>query len=496
MGLGTRAVDRLADDFPVLVAPGQPALRANASPDEMERYSPRWIDVINLEMNRFETLPLREFLREVEHDLPRLSDIVSVLKDGRLIAPGPIGIDCKRDDVFVTFDGLITRTPFVRRLHAILQLLEKTLGYPVDIEFASDGTDFYLLQCRAQSYAEDSAPSPIPGDIAHARILFNAKRYVSNGRVPDATHIVYVDPRGYSQLPDRDTMLAVGRAIGRLNQLLPRRQFILMGPGRWGSRGDIRLGVSVTYSDINNCSMLVEIARRQGNYVPELSFGTHFFQDLVEARIRYLPLYPDDDGITFNEAFLSSADNVLADVAPEYAHLAHTVRVIDVPGSAKGMRLRVLMNADLEEAVGYFDSPSSDRDQPPAMTVDNHRPEEAFWWWRTQVAERLASEMSASRFGVVACYLLGSTKNATAGPNSDIDLLIHFRGTPEQRKELELWLEGWNLSLAEMNYIHTGYKRDRMLDAHIVTDDDIDRKAGLTSKINAVTDAARPLAVR
>ena len=76
-----------------------------------------------------------------------------------------------------------------------------------------------------------------------------------------------------------------------------------MGPGRWGSRGDIKLGVSVTYSDINNTAVLIEIARQKGNYVPDLSFGTHFFQDLVEADIRYLPLYPDDARVVFNEAF-------------------------------------------------------------------------------------------------------------------------------------------------------------------------------------------------
>ena len=87
-------------------------------------------------------------------------------------------------------------------------------------------------------------------------------------------------------------MRDVGRAVGRLNKLLPKRQFILIGPGRWGSRGDIRLGVPVTYSEINNTAMLIEVARQKGNYLPELSFGTHFFQDLVEASIRYLPLYP------------------------------------------------------------------------------------------------------------------------------------------------------------------------------------------------------------
>ena len=101
--------------------------------------------------------------------------------------------------------------------------------------------------------------------------------------------------------------------MGRLNKVLPKRQFVLIGPGRWGSRGDVKLGVPVTYSDINNSSVLIEVARRKGNYVPDLSFGTHFFQDLVEANIRYLPLFPDDPGVAFNERFLLGSPNVLAD---------------------------------------------------------------------------------------------------------------------------------------------------------------------------------------
>ena len=120
--------------------------------------------------------------------------------------------------------------------------------------------------------------------------------------VRDISHIVYVDPAQYAQLGS-DKLLGVGRVVSRLNALLPRRQFILMGPGRWGSRGDIRLGVRVSYADINNTAVLIEIARQRGDYTPDLSFGTHFFQDLVEAAIHYLPLYPDEDGIAFNEEF-------------------------------------------------------------------------------------------------------------------------------------------------------------------------------------------------
>ena len=98
-----------------------------------------------------------------------------------------------------------------------------------------------------------------------------------------------------------------------------------MGPGRWGSRGDIKLGVPVTYSDINNSAMLIEVARQKGNYLPDLSFGTHFFQDLVEASIRYLPLYPDDPKTAFQEDFLRGSHSVLEELLPEFAHLSDTL---------------------------------------------------------------------------------------------------------------------------------------------------------------------------
>ncbi len=145
--------------------------------------------------------------------------------------------------------------------------------------------------------------------------------------------------------------------MGRLNRLLPKRQFALLGPGRWGSRGDIRLGVPVTYADISNAAILIEIARQKGGYVPDLSFGTHFFQDLVESNIRYLPLYPDDPDVVFNEGFFRSAPNALASLAPDFEALADVLRVIDVPAASGGRVLRILMNGDLDEAVGLLATP-------------------------------------------------------------------------------------------------------------------------------------------
>jgi pyruvate, water dikinase len=99
------------------------------------------------------------------------------------------------------------------------------------------------------------------------------------------------------------------------------------------------------------------VARQRGNYLPELSFGTHFFQDLVEASIRYLPLYPDDPTTVFNELFFRRSCNVLDEVLPEFSRLAETLRVTDVPLETGGLILRVLMNADLDQAVGFLASP-------------------------------------------------------------------------------------------------------------------------------------------
>jgi len=483
-GLGTRAVDRLSDDYPILAA----------TPDEVIRYSPKWIDVINLDKNRFETIAVKEFLADAGFQYPGIKDMVSLYKDGHIHKPAGLNIDFEEDNLVVTFDGLISNSSFVKQMKAMLQTLEETLGYPVDIEFAADGTDLFLLQCRPQSPSDQSRPAPIPKDLPRKQIVFSANRFVSNGFVPDITHIVYVDPKGYENLPNRADKIKVGRAVGRLNKLLPKKQFILLGPGRWGSRGDINLGVNVTYSDISNTAMLIEMAFKKGSYLPDLSFGTHFFQDLVEANIRYLPLYPDSDEVVFNERFLAGAENMLSQVMPEFASLSDTIHLIDIPRVADGRILRVLMNADLEEAVAYLTQPSSMK-EPLRIAEATEAEKENYWQWRMQAAKQIAARLSPERFGVEAMYVFGSTKNATAGPASDIDLLIHFVGTPDQREKLEHWLEGWSISLAESNYLRTGYRTDGLLDVHVITDEDIERKTSYASKIGAATDAARPLKI-
>lgn len=497
-GLGTRAVDRMADDYPILVSPGQPSLRVNVTVDEKIRYSPRMLDVINLETNSLETIEAAHLLREYGHEYPLLNDLVSVLREDHLEQPTGLGVDPEKDDLVITFEGLITKSNLVEQIRTILDILQRNMRMPIDIEFAHDGKDLYLVQCRPQSHRTEAMPATIPHDVDRDRVIFTANRYVSNGTVGGITHVVYVDPQRYGELKERAELLAVGRAVSRLNAMLPKHQFLLIGPGRWGSRGDIRLGVSVTYSDINNTAMLLEIARKKRDYVPELSFGTHFFQDLVEASIRYLPLYPDEPGVIFNERFFTASENVLADLVPEFAWLADTLRVIDVPRSTGGLTLQVMMNGESEEAMAFLAETVMETIEPqaPSLYENLARQDDTHWQWRMRMAEHLASVLDGRRFGVEALYLFGSTKNATAGPESDIDLLVHFRGTSSQRREIEAWLEAWSLCLAHLNYLRTGRKTESLLDVHLISDDDIAKKTSYAAKIGATTDAARMIPIR
>jgi predicted nucleotidyltransferase len=493
-GLGTRAVDRLSDDYPILAAPGQPGLRVNVSLDEIIRYSPRMIDVINLEKGAFETIEIRTLLKECGRQYPVIKQLVSIITRDHIQAPTGLGIDFEKENFVVTFDGLFSRSPFLKLMSAVLSELQEQFEHPVDIEFACDGTDFYLLQCRSQSYREDNIPAVIPTNTPKDKIIFTANRHVSNGTVANITHVVYVAPDEYSQLASRQEMLEVGKAIGRLNQILPRRKFILIGPGRWGSRGDIKLGVNITYSDIHNTSALIEVAHKRGDYVPDLSFGTHFFQDLVEAAIRYIPLYPDDHGIIFNDSFLLGSKNMIKDILPDYAYFEDVIRIIDVQNASGGQVLQILMNAEQNKAIALlsdsmdnFDTEIQQKPHSRVSTRDEH------WRWRLQSAETIAAQIDPERFSIKGFYVFGSTKNATAGPQSDIDILIHFDGTEDQRNELLVWLEGWSLSLSQINQLRTGYKIDGILDIHLITDDDIKNRNSYAIKIGAISDAAMPL---
>lgn len=494
-GLGTRAVDRFGDDYPILLAPGQPNLRVNVSFMEKRKYTPQNIDVIDLETNEFDTHKISSIIKETGPDYPGIKNMISIVKDDHITQPLGLSTDYENDEIIITFEGLISNGTFVQQIKFLLDTLQEGMRSPVDIEFASNGIDFYILQCRSQTKSKEIQPDPIPRDIPRKNIIFNANKYVSNGKVPEISHIVYVDPESYNNISSREELVEVGRAVSKLNKLLPKRKFILMGPGRWGSRGDIKLGVNVTYSDINNTTMLIEIAKQMGNYKPDLSFGTHFFQDLVEASIRYLPLYPDEEDIIFNEPFFRKSENMLEHLAPEFKHLEDTIKVIDVAHATEGNILRVLINAELEEAIAFISEPMTNKISSLDTSEYVEWQPSNYWQWRYKMAERMAALIPAEEFGVIGFYIFGSSKNANAGPASDIDLLIHIDVKKANIEKLNLWFEGWSQCLSELNYLKTGYHSDGLLDLHYVTDEDIQKRTSFASKIGAITDPAKQLKI-
>src|SRR5690554_1982345 len=505
MGLGSRAVDRVGGDFPVLFSPGQPDLKVNTVPEEIARYSPGQIDLINLKKNTFETLDLNSFLKKQGGSIKGIDKAVSRYNDDYIEETNAFNIDFEKDRLLLTFDGLINKTAFPKKINLILKTLKGSLDTEVDIEFASDGEDFYLLQCRPQIYLSENTPAAVPKNIDKRDIIFSAERHITNGEISDISYIVYVDPENYGALADYDQLLDVGRVVGKLNSLLPPRKFVLMGPGRWGSRGDIKMGVRVSYADISNTAVLIEIARKKSDYVPELSFGTHFFLDLVETGIKYLPLYPDEKGIIYNERFLKGSENILPRLLSEYSHLEDIIRVVNIPEISGGKTLSVSMNAELGEALGYLSEPSNSQvcgvkelsSRQQKVLRDRKAPlDDRFWRWRYYMAERLADSLDFDELGIKGIYIFGSSNTGTAGPGSDIDLLIHFEGSTAQKQKLMDILQGWSVSLAEMNYMKTGYRSEGLLDVHLISDKDIEARSSFAARIGAVSNPATPIKLK
>ncbi len=351
MGLGTRAVDRVSSDYPRIIALTEPTLRSQGSVADILKYSQRYLDVINIKQKRFETIPLADL--RFDQPMAHLDRVVSVC-DEDLLRP-VIGkhVDAEATRLCITFDKLISNTSFAEQMHWILKSLETTYGCPVDIEFTSNGEELYLLQCRPMSKQIEWDRVTLPTSIPKERQIFSATKEVRNGKLEDIDYVIYVPATSYDRIDSLKTKERVGRAIGALNQKLHSSTFILMGPGRWGSN-DINLGVRITYNDINNTRALIEVAHMKDGYVPEVSFGTHFFQDLVESNIFYLPLYPDEDGNVFNTDFLMKSPNSLREIVPNFSDVEEFVRVIDIRKTKTGQKLHLYMDGEKNAALAFL----------------------------------------------------------------------------------------------------------------------------------------------
>jgi hypothetical protein len=358
LGLGTRAVDRVARDYPRMIGLSHPQLRPVKGTAEIIKYAQRLIDVIDLQANTLESVPVSDVLSD---DFPGLQHVASI-DQGDFVKPiFSLGTTIVPENLVLTFDGLLKNTDFVKIMKNILKKLERHYERPVDIEFTVElcpdypkpNFKIYLLQCRPLSNREWMADVTVPRNVPDQDQIFTSNRLVPQGVVDKIKYLVYVDPIEYSRIPSNTVRLELARIIGRLNKKLEGETFILMGPGRWGS-SNIDLGVKVSYADIYNTRMLVEIAVSHNGDTPEVSYGTHFFQDLVESNIYPLSLYPDNPHTVFNHRFIAEAPNAISTVLPKDSPFADYVKVINIPEASGGRLLRVVMDAKEGRALGYL----------------------------------------------------------------------------------------------------------------------------------------------
>jgi len=90
------------------------------------------------------------------------------------------------------------------------------------------------------------------------------------------------------------------------------------------------------------------------------------------------------------------------------------------------------------------------------------------WRWRQRFGERIAASIDPARFGVRAVYLFGSTELGNAGVGSDIDLIVVCSGNAQQKRDLQAWLEGWSLCLAEISFQLYGLPSNGLLDVQFL----------------------------
>jgi hypothetical protein len=354
-GMGTRAVNRIADDYARLVTLSHPLLRPENSPTAVRRYSQHLIDVIDLEDNAFKTLPIAEV---VDLDFPGLRLMASLEEHDTLMPLLSLG-RVSPDKLVFTFDMLLQRSGFVPMVKKVLSQLEAEYHFPVDVEFAATlqpgaaqpEITFHLLQCRPQSSMAGRPVRPVPTNVPEGDQIFRVSRMVPQGEIDRIDYVIYVDPLRYSRLGLATRQHEVARFVGKLNKLLEDSRFIMLGPGRWGSANP-ELGVPITYADIYNARALVEIAVPQQGITPEPSYGTHFFQDLIEAEIYPLAIYLDESGDSLDQDFLQGAENQLSTLLPEAEHVEGCLRVVHIPSERAGFLLDVVM--DGEQGLAYF----------------------------------------------------------------------------------------------------------------------------------------------
>jgi pyruvate,water dikinase len=340
-GLGTRAVERSDDDYTRVVALNAPALRPEMGLEEASQYAQRRVDVIDLADRRFRSVRFEDVVAE-SSDLPT-QHFASPRGRGWVLG----------------FDQLLWQTPFVEQVREMLATLRDAYGTHVDVEFTGnflpDGTlRLNLVQCRPLQVREGGAIEAAPSDVSPGAVLLaSSGPIVGRSRLVRIDRVLYVDGGRYAALGTQDRH-EVARVVGRASRLEPAggKRVMLVGPGRWGTTTP-SLGVPVSFPEIQRVRAVCEVMRL-GNLIPDVSLGSHFFNDLVEEDMLYLAFFFDYPGHAIDLERLRGAPDRLVELLPDDARMAGVVRVIDFPHARENRALWLHADCVRQEARCYL----------------------------------------------------------------------------------------------------------------------------------------------
>ncbi|MBT3192881.1 MAG: pyruvate, phosphate dikinase [Verrucomicrobia bacterium] len=355
-GVGTRAVDRSDDDYTRIVALNAPTRRPEANFDEMRQYAQRRVDVLDLEANHLTSCGFHE-IETAGTDLP--IEMFASEDSKREREMKERGRPQKLPMV-LTFDKLLTKTDFVEDMRGIMDALQAAYNHHVDIEFTLNFFDptaykINIVQCRPLETRAVASIAEPPVDIStDDLVLRSSGAVIGRSQVLKLDWLIFVVPEVYSTLPDRDRY-AVARLIDDIthHERVCSGTIMLIGPGRWGTTTP-SLGVPVSFMDISPASVLCEIVAMHANLIPDVSLGTHFFNDLVENDMLYLAMFPGKEGHVLNREFLDNREyDRLADIAQSGKPASEAVRLIDVSALPDDMAMVINANTLNHRVVCY-----------------------------------------------------------------------------------------------------------------------------------------------
>ena len=333
-GLGTAAVDRRTGSYPRIVSLDEPTRTLHTTAADRHQFSQRLIDGVSGGGDE----PLRSFDADtVRERLP--AHLVKALYSHDWDAERYFrDSGTPRSVYYVSCDGLVKNDTLMEDMRGLLRLLQTAYDYPVDIEYTinlSPQGEYMigLLQCRPLQLTQEGdavrVPTPDP-----ARVLLET-RGVSMGfsRKFAVDIIVCIDAIAYYRMPYRDKH-KVKDALSAVNWRCreQHKRLVLLTPGRICTSSP-ELGVPSTFADISEFDAIVEVSEKRAGYMPELSYGSHIFQDLVEAGILYSAVFEGESTLRFAPEKLTARDNRLADYTDLAPELSDIVHVCDTAGS-------------------------------------------------------------------------------------------------------------------------------------------------------------------